>query len=211
MANTARPPDLYQDDLPERAASAYRRAGRIAWDVETTGLDWRTDHLALCQLFSPSVGVSIIQVGDTIPPNLASLLSDTAVQKVFHHAPFDLRFMVSQWHVPVGSVKCTKVASKLLCPAAPNREHSLAFLVEMHLGIKLSKGSVRTSNWESVELSPEQLQYAANDVLYLIPLLHRLERGLLDLGRIDLHEDCCRFLPSRVQLDLLEAPDIFAY
>mgnify|MGYP006194651211 CR=1 FL=1 len=39
------------------------------------------------------------------------------VQKVFHHAPFDLRFMVAQWNVTPRNIACTKVASKMLSGA----------------------------------------------------------------------------------------------
>lgn len=84
-------------DLPSELADAYDQAGRLAWDVETSGLDWRHDRLATCQVFAPEVGPCVISMNGEKPVRLLRLLEDPAVEKVFHHAPFDLRFMVRCW------------------------------------------------------------------------------------------------------------------
>jgi ribonuclease D len=62
-------------------------------------------------------------------------------------------------------------------------------------------------------LSPEQISYAASDVLHLHALWARLEALLIREDRLDLAEACFRFLPARTRLDLLgyEEPDIFAH
>ena len=86
--------------------------------------------------------------------------------KVFHHAPFDLRFMNHASGYRAASVRCTKVASKLLDPQAPNQMHSLQTLAARYLGVHLAKGAVRTSDW-SAALSAEQVAYAADDVIHL--------------------------------------------
>jgi ribonuclease D len=122
-----------QDDLPADLATAFGEVDRIAWDVETTGLDWRRERLATCQLFAEGIGVVVVRTADGCPERLAALLEDPAVEKVFHHAPFDLRFMVHAWNVRPTSIRCTKVASKLLTPDAPNESHSLQQLVARNL------------------------------------------------------------------------------
>lgn len=124
------------------------------------------------------------------------LLSDAAVQKVFHHAPFDLRFMTHRWGVAAQSVRCTKVASKVLQPELPNEQHSLAHLVERYLGVALIKGAVRTSDWQAKRLSAEQVEYAANDVLHLLGLLDVLQQRLRNIARLGLYDACCAFLPQ---------------
>lgn len=200
-----------QGDLPIGLAAAFGKADRIAWDVETTGLDWRYERLATCQLFAEGVGVVVVRVGDGYPERLAGLLEDPAVEKVFHHAPFDLRFMVRGWDVQPASIRCTKVASKLLAPGAPNETHSLQDLVARNLGVSLTKGPVRTSDWTAGSLTPEQLEYAAGDVLYLLPLLDALRADLEQTHLACLYDDCCAFLPARVLLELGGYPDVFAY
>src|SRR5882724_6829060 len=201
--------DVTHGDLSPRLADAFTKAPRVAWDVETTGLDWRCDRLATCQLFAEDVGVAIVSVDLGRPPRLAALLEDPGVEKVFHHAPFDLRFMLRAWGVWPAAVRCTKVAAKLLEPEAPNEAHSLQRLVRRHLGVTLEKGTVRTSDWSTADLTSEQLEYAAGDVLHLLPLLGALQRslGVKDLTR--LYDACCAFLPARAALEVGGFPDVF--
>ena len=69
------------------------------------------------------------------------------------------------------------------------------------------------TDWGAPELTPEQLAYAASDVLHLHALWGKLEGLLRREGRLDLAEACFRFLPARGKLDLLgyEEPDILAH
>jgi ribonuclease D len=198
-------------DLPADLAMAFGRAQLIAWDVETTGLDWRQDQLATCQLFAEEVGVVVVKDLEGWPERLAALLEDPAAKKVFHHAPFDLRFMVSRWDVRPASILCTKVASKILTPDAPNEVHSLQRLTFQYLGVSLVKGPVRTSDWTAANLSEDQLAYAADDVLHLPALLDVLLAELDRANRRRLYDHCCAFLPTRVSLELGGYPDVFAY
>jgi ribonuclease D len=198
-------------DLPARLASRYRLAGRIAWDVETTGLDWRRDRLGTCQLYAPDVGASLISMTNAKPVQLLQLLEDGAVRKVFHHAPFDLRFLIRTWHARPEAIRCTKVASKLLDPDASHEEHTLRQLTWRHLGVRIEKGGVRTSDWSARELNRDQVDYAVGDVLYLLPLLEALEQALGAAGLTELYENCCAFLPAHALLTVGGFPDVFAY
>jgi len=189
-------------DLPAEMRAAFASTPLVAWDVETTGLDWRRERLATCQLFAEGIGVVVISLDGAKPDGLSALLEDPAVEKVFHHAPFDLRFMIHEWKVRPASIRCTKVASKLLEPGAPSQAHTLQQLAARYLGISLAKGPVRT---------PEQVDYAANDVLHLPALLYALTGPLHKAGLTRLYDDCCAFLPARAILELGGYPDVFAY
>lgn len=202
---------VVRDDLPADLAAAFRSAPRIAWDVETTGLDWRRDRLATCQLFAEGTGVVIVALTHKRPARLMSLLEESSVEKVFHHAPFDLRFMAHAWDIQPATIRCTKVASKLLKPAAPNELHSLQHLTNRYLGVSLDKGPVRTSDWTAVPLSPEQVTYASGDVSHLLALIDALTADLAEAQLTRLYNDCCAFLPARVALELADYPDVFAY
>jgi ribonuclease D len=197
------------DDLSAEFDSAMRVEGIAAWDIETDGLDFRNDAIRTCQVYVPGIGVEIVRVpsdGST-PPRLSDALASERVFKVFHHAPFDLRFMRHKWGVRPRSVGCTKVMSKIV---APGREsHSLAPLVQAYLGIELDK-SVRLSDW-SQDLTSEQVSYAANDVLYLLDLYGHLWKDALNLGVADLIEQSFAYLPVRVETDLHDSGDVFAY
>ena len=78
------------------------------------------------------------------------------------------------------------------------------------LGVAISKDQ-RLSDWTAAELTPEQIRYAAADVEYLIPLLANLEEDLRSAGLMKLFGECLNFIPARVQLDLGDWPDVFAY
>jgi ribonuclease D len=206
------PPTVVPGDLPTTLLDAYRRSVLVAWDIETSGLDWRQARIGTCQLFAPGIGTAVISIVDGVRPNkLVALLEDPQVPKVFHHAPFDLRFMMHAWDVKPTSIRCTKVASKLIEPTAPNNVHSLQSLVGRYLSIELQKGEVRTSDWTATRLSPEQIHYAAADVIYLPTLLASLSDRLATLGLGWLYDRCCEFLPARAALELGDYPDVFTY
>jgi ribonuclease D len=202
---------VVRGDLPDELAAAFTAVRRVAWDVETSGLDWRHDRLGTCQLFAEDVGAAVVSLGNGKAARLMELLENPAVEKVFHHAPFDLGFMVHTWGIRPVSVRCTKVASKLLQPDTPNDVHNLQQLVSRYLGITLAKGPVRTSDWSAAQLSAEQIEYAAGDVLHLLALLNALETDLHSAGLATLYDACCAFLPARVTLEHGGYPDVFAY
>lgn len=204
---------LHKHDLPEGLALGPA----IAIDTEAMGLDHRRDRLCLVQLTSGDGTVHCVQIlpaalggrgGDA--PNLKRLLEDPAVLKIFHFARFDLAALHKALGVTVAPVVCTKIASKLVRTFTDR--HGLKDLCRDLLGVELSKQQ-QTSDWGAPELTPEQLAYAASDVLHLHALWARLKALLEREGRLDLAEACFRFLPDRARLDLLgyEDPDIFAH
>jgi ribonuclease D len=197
-------------DLSEVNAVAMRKSSCVAWDIETTGLDWSAEKIATCQLHSKTAGTVIVRGIFDVPQRLRVLLTDSTVLKVFHHAPFDLRFMSTHWDARPVQVACTKVASRLLDPGLPSEEHSLKRLLSRYLGIEIDK-SERLSNWMASELTDRQLAYAAADVEYLIPLLTVLNKELRSKGLYDIYRSCCEFLPTRVALEVGCWPDVFAY
>ncbi|TIL70157.1 MAG: ribonuclease D, partial [Mesorhizobium sp.] len=80
------------------------------------------------------------------------------------------------------------------------------------LGVSLSKAQ-QSSDWAAETLSPEQLEYAASDVLYLHQLRDVLTMRLARDNRSKEAEACFRFLPTRAKLDLMgwDEADIFAH
>jgi ribonuclease D len=203
---------IVRGDISAELADAFARSALVAWDVETSGLDWQRDRLGTCQLFAEDIGAAVVTVGGcAVPKRLAALLADPSVVKVFHHAPFDLRFMAHAWRVRPASIRCTKVASKLLNPNEPNESHSLQRLVLRRLGVQLQKGEVRRSDWSAIHLTGEQIEYAVGDVIHLPALLRSLQDALDMDDKGGLYDDCCAFLPARVVLELGRYPDVFAY
>jgi ribonuclease D len=200
--------DVLDDDLDERTFERALGAVMLAWDIETTGLDWRHHRIGTVQLKADNQ-VFIVRLNGHRPRRLKSLLEDPSILKVMHHAMFDLRFMAFQWGATPRTTACTKIASKLLAPSAPNEEHSLAALVRRRFGVELDK-SQRLTDWNA-ELSPSQIRYAAGDVRFLQPLYEELTRELRHKSLLRLRDDCYEHLLTRVQLELGGYPDIYDY
>ncbi|MGW4125884.1 ribonuclease D [Nocardia sp. NPDC004711] len=201
---------LYRQDVDENFYRLCQAEEAIAWDIETTGLDWRTDRIATVQVAAGSA-VALVQLGgNERPTRLASLLEDQSLLKIFHHAPFDLRFMAYQWRLSPRNVACTKVASKILSPELDSKSHSLMPTLARRLGVRISKEQ-QQSDWLSTELSAAQLEYAAADVRYLVSLLHNELDEATRQGVDTLIQQSFDYLPCRVTLDILGISDVFAY
>ena len=204
---------LHRHDLP----AGLDLGPVVAVDTETMGLEPRRDRLCLVQLSSGDGTAHLVQIvppslgghgGDS--PNLKALLADPAVVKLMHFARFDVAMLQHSLGIRVAPVRCTKIAAKLTRTFTDR--HGLRDLCRELLGIEISKQQ-QTSDWGAVELSAEQLAYAASDVLHLHALWDRLEALLRREGRLELAQSCFDFLPARGMLDVLgwEAPDIFAH
>jgi ribonuclease D len=200
---------LHRGDLPDLA---HYRSGAIAIDTETMGLDPRRDRLCVVQLSPGDGSADVVQIpaNGVSAPNLAKLLGDGSLLKLFHFARFDLGALYQALGVMAGPVYCTKIASRLA--RTYTDRHGLKDLVKELLGHDLSKQQ-QSSDWGAAELSDSQVAYAASDVLHLHALKHRLDAMLAREGRTEMAEACFRFLPERVRLDLAgwAAEDIFAH
>lgn len=200
---------VFEQDLPESVFRQIVAARRVAWDIETTGLAWAENQIRLCQLHYESAPVAIVRVSPEPPRRLTALLADHAIQKVFHHAMFDLRFMAHHWRATPRNLACTKIAAKLLFPHDEGAQH-LQSLLHRYLGTAVDK-TEQTSNWSASTLTRAQLSYAARDVVYLFDLLHALLAELERSGRRSLVERCFAHLPTRVELDVGGFGDVFTY
>jgi ribonuclease D len=200
---------LHRGDLPDLA---HYQTGAVAIDTETMGLDPRRDRLCVVQLSPGDGSADVVQLppGRPSAPNLAKLLADTNILKIFHFGRFDLGVLYQTLGVMAAPVYCTKIASRLA--RTYTDKHGLKDLVKELLGVDLSKQQ-QLSDWGSAELSDAQVAYAASDVLHLHALKAKLDAMLAREGRTALAEACFRFLPDRVRLDLAgwAAEDIFSH
>lgn len=184
----------------------------VAIDTETLGLNPHRDRLCVVQI-SPGDGTAdVIQIaqGQKKAPNLVSLLRDRKITKLFHFGRFDLAVLFNAFGVMPQPVFCTKIASRLT--RTYTDRHGLKDICSELLGVSLSKVQ-QSSDWAAETLSPEQLEYAASDVLYLHQLRDRLVERLERDNRAKEADACFRFLPTRAKLDLMgwDEDDIFAH
>lgn len=198
---------LHQGDLPE----GLDLGKIIAIDTETMGLNPMRDRLCLVQLSAGDGDAHVVQFkGEYQAPRLKALLVDPNRLKLFHYARFDIAMLARWLGVTCAPVYCTKIASRLT--RTNTDKHGLKDLCRDLLGVELSKQQ-QTSDWGAAALSPEQLAYAASDVLYLHQLKAKLDELLQREGRAALAASCFSFLPTRAALDLMGWPeeDIFSH
>lgn len=199
---------LHTGDLP--AGLSFGKS--VAVDTETMGLNPHRDRLCLVQLSAGDGNCHLVHFpkAEYAAPNLKKLLADPGVTKVLHFARFDVAMIQKYLGVLMAPVYCTKVASRLARTFSPR--HGLKDLCRDILGIEISKQQ-QSSDWGAAGLTPEQMEYAAADVLYLHRLRDRLDEMLVREGRDGLAKACFEFLPSRALLDLGGWPeeDIFSH
>jgi len=203
---------LHRGDLPADLSFG----SVVAVDTETMGLNPHRDRLCLVQLSAGDGNGELVQIPQGAPgtphaaPNLKRLMEDPEVLKIFHFARFDVSALKHSLGIECRPIYCTKIASRLVRTFTDR--HGLKDLCKDLLGIELSKQQ-QSSDWGAPELTPEQLRYAASDVLYLHALRAKLEAMLVREGRDELARACFAFLPTRAQLDLggWDEPDIFAH
>ncbi len=200
--------ELHRGDLPDNV----KFTGSVAIDTEAMGLNPHRDRLCLVQLSSGDGNVHLVQIaqGQTKAPNLKALLEDHRLVKIFHYARFDVAILHKYLDARVRPVFCTKIASRLV--RTYTDRHGLKDLCRELIGVDLSKKQ-QSSDWGADQLSQEQLEYAASDVLYLHKLVNKLNFMLERTGRTELAKSCFDFLPTRTDLDLMgwENEDIFSH
>ncbi len=192
-------------DIPDNLIESYLSQSEIAVDTELHGLRLFRDEVCLIQICDDKNNVSLIKPeNNTIPPNLNRLLTDPDVTKVFHFAISDVAFIKTSLNIEVYPFCCTKVMSKLI--RTYTQDHGLKDLIwEVH-GKQINKEQ-QQSNWDSEKLTEKQLEYAANDVLYLIDIYRKLlemmnERSPLKSGITisELNHKAQSILPGLVEL-----------
>ncbi|MDA7573498.1 ribonuclease D [Candidatus Pelagibacter sp.] len=197
---------LHKNDLPED----LDLGNIIAVDGEFMGLNVKRDPLCLIQVSSGNSDAHIIQLDrkNYKSPNLNKLLASDDVTKIFHYGRADLAHIKYYLKTETKNILDTKIASKLA--RSYSDSHSLKTLIKEFINIDISK-QFQSSDFGG-ELTPAQLKYCANDVVYLHKIHNELNKILVRENRITLYNDCLKFLSTRVDLDLaLFKDDIWSH
>ena len=197
---------LHKNDLPDD----LELGNIIAVDGEFMGLNVRRDPLCLIQISTGNSDAHIVQLdrSNYNAPNLKKILSDDKITKIFHFARADMAHIKYYLKIDVKNILDTKICSKLA--RSYSDSHSLKTLIKEFMNIDVSK-QFQSSDFGG-ELSPAQLKYCANDVIYLHKIHEELNKILVRENRINLYNDCLKFVKTRVDLDLaLFKDDIWSH
>ena len=197
---------LHKNDLPDD----LNLGNIIAIDGEFMGLNVRRDPLCLIQVSSGNSDAHIVQFDreNYQAPNLVKILNNENIVKIFHYGRADMAHIKYYLKTETKNILDTKIASKLARSYSDN--HSLKTLIKEFINIDISK-QFQSSDFGG-ELTPSQLKYCANDVIYLHRIHDELKKILERENRMQLYEDCLKFLKTRVDLDLaLFRDDIWSH
>jgi len=174
------------------------------------GLDVRRDPLCLIQISSGNSDAHIIQLdrSEYNAPNLVKVLADSTITKIFHYGRADIAHIKYYLKTETNNILDTKIASKLA--RSYSDSHSLKTLIKEFVNVDISK-QFQSSDFGG-ELTPAQLKYCANDVVYLHKIHDELVKILEREDRIELYKNCLKFLKTRIDLDLaLFKDDIWSH
>ena len=197
---------LHKNDLPED----LKLGNIIAVDGEFMGLNVRRDPLCLIQISSGNLDTHIVQFDrqNYKAPNLVRLLNNDKITKIFHYGRADMAHIKYYLKTDTNNILDTKIASRLARSYTDN--HSLKNLIKEFIGLDISK-QFQNSDFGG-DLTPAQIKYCANDVIYLHKIHEELNKILERENRIKLYQDCLKFLKTRVDLDLaLFKDDIWSH
>ena len=190
-----------KEDITSGIAKSFKNS--IAIDTEATGLQIpERDKLSLIQICDENKNVYIIQPNKSnyFAPNLVSVLQDEKILKIGHYLRFDKNALEYFLKCKINNIFDTKIASKIV--RTYTDMHGLKNLVQEFCNKSIDK-RFGSSDWNKDlnELSDKQLEYAANDVIYLHEIKVQLENMLKREKRIDVFKKCISFLDTRVELD----------
>ena len=166
----------------------------IAVDTEFAREKTYFPHLGLIQLAGRGHIACIDPLAFDARPLLSELMFNTSITKVFHACLQDLEVL----ELSLGARPCplfdTQVATALM-----HEDHQMSYarLVENELNIKLAKSETRT-DWMKRPLTKAQLEYAADDVRFLLPLYEQQQQELADLNRSEwMREECAQLCSKK--------------
>ena len=196
---TAAPYVLIENDqaLAECCWQAMQQSV-VALDTEFVRVSSYYPHLGLIQLYDGNQ-VSLIDplcISDFGP--FVELLTAPAVTKVLHACSEDLLVFLQEFDVLPEPMLDTQIMARFL---GFSSSMGLSKLVQHFLGLEIDKGATRT-NWLKRPLSPAQLQYAAGDVWYLLPIYQQMRQALQQTPWLEaVYDDCRLALMKTTKLD----------
>ena len=202
---------VFRKDLDEESTKKFGKKVALAIDSEAMGLIHGRDRLCLIQICDDEDNVACIKIdqGQKKAPNLQSLMENKSIEKVFHYARFDVAALASNLNIEVTPIFCTKIASKIGRTYSPR--HGLKEVISELVGVELDK-QAQSSDWGLVEeLSEKQLEYAANDVRFLLAAKTKLTNMLIREKRWDITKRCFECIPVICELDRLRFNNIFEH
>src|SRR6186997_95586 len=169
---------LDQPAAVDRFLDEISHVQEIALDTEGASFHRFLDRIYLLQISTRDRSAIIDPLPIGSPEKLGKLLLDRNVETVFHDADYDLRLLHQDYGWHVTNLFDTRIAAQLL----GIKSFGLAALLEQFFDVKLDKKHQR-ADWSMRPLTPDMLEYAAQDTRYLLQLRDHMKSELQRRGR----------------------------
>ncbi len=177
---------LYLDQASEvdRFLDQISDVNELALDTEGASFHRFLDRIYLLQISTREHSAIIDPLPIGSPAKLGQLLQSNRVEVVFHDADYDLRLLHQDYGWHVTKIFDTRIASQLL----GIKSFGLAALLKQFFDVKLDKKHQR-ADWSMRPLTPDMLEYAAQDTRYLLQLKDHMTSELQRRGRLHWAEE----------------------
>ncbi len=187
----------------EKLAKRLERETIIAVDLEADSMYHFQERVCLVQIATrrECVVIDPLEVRDLSALRPVFVRPD--IQKIFHGSDYDVRSLNRDFDIEINALFDTQLACRFL----GEPETGLEAVIQKYFDVALDK-KYQKKDWSERPLPDDMLEYAANDVMYLIPLAEILQRELEDKNRLSWVEEECLYL-SRVRSSVSDDEPLF--
>ena len=187
----------------EDVALLLKKEKIAAIDLEADSMFHFKEKVCLVQIATKRINVII----DTLQIKDLSLLkpffANRDTKKIFHGADYDVRSLYRDFRIKINNLFDTQIA----CMFLGIKETGLDAVLQQRFNIKLNK-RFQKKDWSKRPLPDEMIEYAACDVIYLLPLSAILEKELAEKGRLAWVDEECAIL-SKVRPPALNSSPLY--
>ncbi len=162
----------------------------LAVDTETTGLDALKSKVLLLQIGTSSrqYVIDVARVGDKKIKEVLEIINEPKIIKILHNSVFDYMQLKANFGIALNNMKCTMLGEQLTVQGT-KISASLEAVVKKYTGIQLNKDTRDTFQTHKFgdSFTDDQIKYSAEDVEYLIPVYHCIQKILDNWGMTELY------------------------
>jgi ribonuclease D len=170
----------------QRAVDDFKRAKILSIDTEYDSFRYFKEKLCLIQIHANNMTYVFDPLNDLDFSFLGKYFANQHIVKILHAADNDIRLLKRDYKFDFKNIFDTHRAALLL----GFKQLSLEKMITQFVGVELNKSKkIQRSRWDNRPLTEEQLEYAAQDVIYL-PSLYEKQAAELDIK--DLKDAACK-------------------
>ena len=174
----------------------------VGVDMEADSMYHFKEKVCLLQIGTHDINavIDVLQVHDLSV--LAPVFENYDIKKILHGADYDIRSLYRDFNLNINNLFDTQIAGCFVGMSSTG----LAAMVAQILNVNLDK-KFQKKDWSKRPLPPAMLEYAARDIVYLIPLANFLEEKLKIKDRLQwVIEECQLLSKVRYNNNLSQEP-----